>query len=100
VKITAGTNVLIRSAVMDQPAQSALAVDALLEAETVAVTLPSLCEFVWVLMRGYKKSAADAAGAVRRLIESASVLVDRPAVESGLAVLERGGRFRRRCYSV
>jgi predicted nucleic-acid-binding protein len=78
---------------MDEPAPCALAVDALLEAEAVAVTLPSLCEFVWVLMRGYKKSAADVAGAVRRLIESVSVLVDRPAVEAGLAVLERGGDF-------
>jgi len=57
------------------------------------VTLPSLCEFVWVLMRGYKRSAADVAGAVRKLIESTSVVVDRPAVEAGLAVLERGGDF-------
>jgi predicted nucleic acid-binding protein len=49
LKITADTNVLIRAAVMDDPIQSALAVAALLGAEAVAVTLPSLCEFVWVL---------------------------------------------------
>jgi predicted nucleic-acid-binding protein len=30
---------------------------------------------------------------VQKLIESASVLVDRPAVEAGLAVLQRGGDF-------
>jgi len=93
VKITADTNVLVRVAAMDDPVQSPLAVNALLEAEIVAVTLPSLCEFVWVLMRGYKRSAADVAGAVRKLIESTSVVVDRPAVEAGLAVLERGGDF-------
>jgi predicted nucleic-acid-binding protein len=57
------------------------------------VTLPSLCEFVWVLTRGYKKRADEVASALRTLIESASVLVDRPAVEAGLAVLARGGDF-------
>lgn len=93
MKITADTNVLVRAAVMDDPVQSRLAVDALLEAEIVAVTLPSLCEFVWVLVRGYKRSAADVAGAVRKLIESACVVADRPAVEAGLAVFERGGDF-------
>lgn len=93
MKITADTNVLIRAAVMDDPIQSALAVAALLGAEAVAVTLPSLCEFVWVLIRGYKKSPNEVAEAMRKLIDSASVLVDRPAVEAGLAILERGGDF-------
>jgi predicted nucleic-acid-binding protein len=93
LKITADTNVLIRAAVMDDPIQSALAVAALLGAEAVAVTLPSLCEFVWVLIRGYKKSPNEVAEAMRKLIDSASVLIDRPAVEAGLAILERGGDF-------
>jgi predicted nucleic-acid-binding protein len=57
------------------------------------VTLPSLCEFVWVLTRGYKKSAIEIAEAIRKLINSASVLADRPAVEAGLAILEREGDF-------
>jgi predicted nucleic-acid-binding protein len=93
LKITADTNVLIRAGVMDDPIQGALAVAALLGAEAVAVTLPSLCEFVWVLTRGYKISSNEVAGAMRKLIDSASVLVDRPAVEAGLAILERGGDF-------
>ncbi len=93
MKITADTNVFIRAAVMDEPIQGALAVAALLGAEAVAVTLPSLCEFVWVLTRGYRKSPNEVAGAMRKLIDSASVLVDRPAVEAGLAILERGGDF-------
>jgi hypothetical protein len=88
--MTADTAVLVRVAVMDDPVQSALAVDALLEAEPVAVTLPSLCEFVWVLTRGYNKSAIEIAEAIRKLMNSASVLADRPAVEAGLAILERG----------
>jgi predicted nucleic-acid-binding protein len=93
VKITADTNVLVRAAVMDDTRQGRLAANALLEAEAVALTVPALCEFVWVLTRGYRRSTVEVAAAVRRLIESGSVLVDRPAVEAGLAVLERGGDF-------
>ena len=93
MRITADTNVLVRAAVLDEPAQSRLAVAALLQAEAVAVTLPALCEFVWVLTRGYKRKAAEVAAAMRKLAESESVLVDRPALEAGLSVLERGGDF-------
>jgi predicted nucleic-acid-binding protein len=78
---------------MDDPVQSALAVKALLNAEVVVVTLPSLCEFVWVLTRGYKRSVTDVTAALRKLIESAGVVVDRPALEAGLAILEKGGDF-------
>ena len=93
MRITAAANVLLRAAVMDDPVQGSIAAEALLEADIVAVTLPSLCEFVWVLARGYKKGAGEVANAVRKLVESANVLVDRPAVEAGLAVLEGGGDF-------
>jgi len=93
VRITADTNVLVRAAVMDEPAQSRLAAAALLEADAVAVTLPALCEFLWVLTRGYKSKAAEVAAAMRKLAESERVLVDRPALEAGLSVLERGGDF-------
>jgi predicted nucleic-acid-binding protein len=93
MRITADTNVLVRAVVMDDPVQGAIAAEALLEADVVAVTLPALCEFVWVLTRGYKRSAGEVADAVRKLVESASVLVDRPAADAGLAMLERGGDF-------
>ena len=93
MKITADTNVLLRAAVLDDPTQSPLAVAALIEAELVAVTLPALCEFVWVMMRGYRRSAEEVAAALRKLAASASVAVDRPAVEAGLTLLERGGDF-------
>jgi len=93
VKITADTNVLVRAAVLDEPTQSPRAVAALIEADLVAVTLPALCEFVWVLMGGYKRNAAEVAAAVRTLVGSASIAADRPAVEAGLAILERGGDF-------
>lgn len=96
MRITADTNVLAPAAVMDDPIQGAIAAEALLEAETVGVTHPTLWEFVWVLTRGYKKGAIEVTAAIRTLIEgarieSASVLIDRPTAEASLAMLEMEG---------
>ena len=93
MKITVDTNVLVRAAVQDDRAQARLAAAALVNAELVAVPLPVLCEFVWVLRRGYKKSIIDIAKAIQNLMNSANVVMNRPAVEAGLAVLEAGGDF-------
>ena len=46
-----------------------------------------------MLRRGYKRSAADVASAIHRLINSANVVTNRLAVEAGLSVLEAGGDF-------
>jgi predicted nucleic-acid-binding protein len=46
-----------------------------------------------VLRRGYKKSVADIAQAIRRLMNSANVVMNRPTVEAGLSVFEKGGDF-------
>jgi predicted nucleic-acid-binding protein len=93
LRITADTNVLVRAAVTDDPDQSRLAAEVLRGAEIVAVTLPTLCEFVWVLARGYGEEAGAIATAIRRLVDSASVRVNRPAVDAGLALFEAGGDF-------
>ena len=93
MKVTADTNVLIRAAVQDDPNQARRASKALQDAEIVAVPVPVLCEFVWVLRRGYKKSAAEISSAIRRLMTSARIVMNRPAVEAGLSVLEGGGDF-------
>ena len=93
MNITADTNVLIRAAVNDDLVQSPLAVATLRNAATVAVTLPALCEFVWVLRRWYKLAPDEVAGAIRQLIASGSVQSDRPAIEAGLEMLDRNGDF-------
>jgi len=93
VKITADTNVLIRAAVQDDPHQARQAAKLLQEADFVAVPVPVLCEFVWVLRRGYKKSSADISDAIHRLMNSANVVMNRPAIELGLSVLDAGGDF-------
>ncbi len=93
MRITADTNVLVRAITGDDPAQAAAAQGALQAAEAVAVPVPALCELVWVLAQGYKVPRDEIAQAVRRLIGAAGVIVDRPATEAGLAVLEAGGDF-------
>jgi predicted nucleic-acid-binding protein len=93
VRITADTNVLVRAIVADEPAQARLAQHALAQAERVAIGPTTMCEFVWVLARGYRVPPADIAAAIRALIASANVETNRPAVEAGLALLEQGGDF-------
>jgi predicted nucleic-acid-binding protein len=93
VKITPDTNVLVRAITGDDERQSEVAQTELMNAESVALTLPALCELVWVLSRGYKIRSSEIADAVRRLINSANVLVNRGAVEAGLALLDAGGDF-------
>jgi len=93
MKITADTNVLVRAIAGDDARQSKLAQLELAKADLVAVALPALCELVWVLSQGYKVAAPEIAEAIRRLIDAANVVVNRPAVEAGLAMLEAGGDF-------
>src|ERR1700756_2099781 len=93
MKVTADTNVLIRAAVQDDLHQARRAAKILAEADLVAVPVPVLCEFVWVLRRGYRKSAIDVSDAIRRLMRSPNVEMNRTAVEAGLAALDGGGDF-------
>lgn len=93
VRITPDTNLLVRAVMRDDPAQAARAAALLREAEIVAVTLPALCEFVWVLRRLYKIGSAEIAAAVRALVGARNVTANRPAVEAGLATMEAGGDF-------
>src|SRR5947207_2287485 len=98
MKITADTNVLLRAAVEDEPHQARLAAKILQEAELVAVPTPVLCEFVWVLRRGYKKSASEVLAAIHKLMLSPNVVMNRPARDRSRAFRTSGGRrLCRRC---
>jgi predicted nucleic-acid-binding protein len=46
-----------------------------------------------VLRRGYRRSNAEIADAIRALVSSRNVVADRPAIEAGLVLLEAGGDF-------
>jgi predicted nucleic-acid-binding protein len=93
MKITADTNVLGRAIVGDNAQQSKAAQTALKKADMVALAIPALCELVWVLSQGYKIPSGDIAEAIRRLINGANVVVNRPAAEAGLVLLDAGGDF-------
>lgn len=93
MKVAVDTNVLVRAVVCDDPAQADIAATVLTDADLIAVALPCLCEFVWVLLRVYGFQQTDAASAIRALLATASVEVNRPAVEAGLLMLDAGGDF-------
>jgi predicted nucleic-acid-binding protein len=93
VKVTSDTNVLVRAVTEDHPEESPAAQRMLADAELVALTLPALCEFCWVLARLYAVERHDIARAVRGLAGADNVAVDGAAVEAGLALLEAGGDF-------
>ncbi len=91
--VTADTNILVRAAMMDDPVQSPRAARLLLEAEAVVVTTVSLCEFAWVLSSMYRQGTDAITRAMGGLLASSKVVVERAAVEAGLAVLQAGGDF-------
>lgn len=93
MKIAVDTNVLIRAVLQDDPDQSPAAAKIMSEASLIAISLPCLCEFVWVLRRGAKLSIAEVAQSLRDLLEAGNVAMNRPAVEAGLTIMEAGGDF-------
>ncbi len=93
MRLAVDTNVLVRAVVRDHPAQASIAAKVLTTAELIAIALPCLCELVWVLRKVYGFQAADAASAIRALLATANVEMNRPAVEAGLDMLEAGGDF-------
>jgi predicted nucleic-acid-binding protein len=93
MRITADTNLLVRAVTEDHEQQSRAAQTALKKAELVAVSMPALCELAWVLSQGYKVPSSSIAEAIRRLINGANVVINRPAADAGLALLDAGGDF-------
>jgi len=93
MKITVDTNILIRAVVRDDREPADAAARLLQDAELIAVTLPCLCEFVWVLRRVYGIAPMDIRSALQALLNAGNVAVNRPAVDAGLAVLDDGGDF-------
>ena len=93
MKATADTNILLRAILDDHPTQSPAAQKALEQAELVSVTLPTLCEFAWVLRKGYKRSRQEISSTIEALAGTPNISLDRSAVEAGLALASDGGDF-------
>jgi predicted nucleic-acid-binding protein len=93
MKISADTNVLVRAVLQDDPKQARTASKLLRDASLIAVSLPCLCELVWILRQGAKLPKDDVAVTIRDLLNAGNVVMNRPAVEAGLTMLEAGGDF-------
>ncbi len=93
MRITVDTNILVRAVMGDDMKQASAAARLLKDAEIIAVSLACLCEFVWVLRRVYSVGRGDIHAALRALLDAGNVVVNRPAVDAGLAVLDAGGDF-------
>ena len=93
MRVTVDTNILVRAVVRDDEKQGEAAAALLKEADLIVVPLPCLCEFVWVLRRVYGFGQSDISAALRVLLGAGNVVVNRPAVDAGLAIFEAGGDF-------
>ncbi|WP_208436946.1 type II toxin-antitoxin system VapC family toxin [Bartonella taylorii] len=93
MKISVDTNVLARAVLQDDKKQGEVASKILREASLIAISLSCLCELVWILRRGARLSKEDVAGMLRDLLATSNIVMNRPAVEAGLAILEAGGDF-------
>jgi predicted nucleic-acid-binding protein len=93
VKITVDTNVLVRLAVRDDENQWRAAAKALENAELIAISLSCLCEMVWVLKGFYRFGQEEISKILYSLLNAGNVVMNRAAVEAGLAILEAGGDF-------
>ena len=93
MKITVDTNLLVLAAVRDHPGQTEVAMKEMGRAELLALALPCLCEFAWVLRSVYGFRPTEIGKAIRAAIAAGNVETNRPAVEAGLAMLDAGGDF-------
>lgn len=93
MKVIADTNILVRAIVEDDKEQAFAAQTLLAKASLVSIPVPVLCELVWVLRRGYKCATDEIIDAITRILDSASVTTDRPAVSMGLSLLRDGADF-------
>lgn len=84
---------LVRGVVRDDVTQARVVDKVLKEATLIAVSLPCLCEFVWVLRRVYNFDITSIALAIRALLNTEKAVMNRPAVEAGLAIFHAGGDF-------
>ena len=93
MKIIADTNLLVRAAIQDDPAQTHIAKRLLKEADQVIVSHHALCEFVWVLGRIYKLPKTEILMAMHKLLEAKNVVADSAAASAGLEAMEAGADF-------
>src|ERR1041384_7128013 len=93
MKAIVDTNILLRAILDDHPTQSPAAKAFMESQEFLSVTLPTLCEFAWVLRKGYKSSRQELSVALQTILAIPNISLDYEAVAAGLALMAEGGDF-------
>ena len=93
MKLIADTNIILRMIIRDDEPQARAVDQLMLDVEWLVIPLASLCEFAWVSRSRYRRRSGEIGDAIRALIAMDGVIVDRPAVAAGLAMLDAGGDF-------
>jgi len=93
MKIIVDTNVLVRAAVQDDPAQARTARRILKEAEPAITGRHALCEFIWVLRHTYRFRRTEIAAALKNLLNAKNIIADDAAVAAGFDAMEAGADF-------
>ena len=93
MSLTIDANVLVRIIVEDNVEEALVARNQVADAQSVIVPLVALCETLWVLNSIYKLRRPERVSVVKELLRTRKIVLDRPAVEAGLVVLEAGGDF-------
>ena len=93
MRVTADTNVLLRTILQDHDQQTDAAEALLANATTIAVPVPVFCEISWVLRRSFHQAPTEIAAAIQAICAIETVVTDGPAVEAGVQALLAGGDF-------
>ncbi|MBP3194410.1 MAG: type II toxin-antitoxin system VapC family toxin [Cardiobacteriaceae bacterium] len=93
MKIAVDTNILVRTILQDDIHQAKLANDLLLQASLIFISLPCLCELVWVLRSWANFSDEKIALILQKLLKIPNVEVNRVAAQNGIKMLQKGGDF-------
>jgi predicted nucleic-acid-binding protein len=91
--IAIDTNVLVRLFIDDTPQQTAQARQEVEQADEVILSLPALCELVWVLRTHYRVDRESIAYFIEGLLDQAPFSMDRACVRTGLSLLRAGADF-------
>jgi predicted nucleic-acid-binding protein len=94
--IAVDTNILVRYLVGDDPPQAKIAAKIIETAadrrDPLFVTLPVICEVVWVLGANYKQSRSSIAGGLQALVDSAAFEFEQAKCVAESVGSYRGGR--------
>ena len=91
--IAIDTNVLVRLFVNDTPDQTAQARNEIEQADKVILSLPAVCELVWVLRAHYRVDREGIAHFIEGLLDQPPFSMDQACVLTGLSLLRAGADF-------